>query len=182
MYRIYIIILTQLGKTISIESKYLLLDVSPTVLSLFPEPSFVAVLTLKEDDIDFPNPPLRGPDEVSFVKAWSALVKRRWQYNITNHFLLHDRYKNWQTNFETGNIYLGSSALKSDDKFFWLMLHFVYMIHQLLFLNVAEPCMRSSGMIRHRSSHALFDKLDPNLIRHYLLYPEDPTKDKGFIK
>ena len=45
------------------------------MLSLFPDPSLVAVLTLREDDIDFPNPPLSGPLDVSFVKACNAETK-----------------------------------------------------------------------------------------------------------
>ena len=65
----------QLGIIISLKSRSLLLEESPTVLSLFPEPSLVAVLTLREDDIDFPNPPLSGPLEVSFVKACNAETK-----------------------------------------------------------------------------------------------------------
>ena len=60
---------------ISLKSKFLLLEESPTVLSLFPDPSLVAVLTLSEDDIDFPNPPLSEPLVVSFVKVCNAKMK-----------------------------------------------------------------------------------------------------------
>ena len=57
-------------------SCYLLLDASPVVLSLFPMPSLVAVLTLREDDIDFPNPPFIGPLKLTFVKACNAIKNK----------------------------------------------------------------------------------------------------------